>query len=92
MRGLGEEYLFFIISYQITAPDFSLLPAKSYLVYIMLSIILFKSALCIDLACFGQLPCAINVLFPVLIQKVFKGVSRSCLYNVGCKAVPVVYN
>ena len=76
--------LFFIISfYQITARRllaFCLL--NRILVYIMLSIILFKSALCIDLACFGQLPCAINVLFPMFIQKVFKGVSCSCLYNV----------
>lgn len=38
---------------------FSLLPAELYLVYIMVNIILFKSAVCIDLACFYQLPCGI---------------------------------
>ena len=35
------------------------------LVYIMLNIILFKSAACSDLACFHQSPCAIYILFPV---------------------------
>ena len=50
------------------------LPAKSYLVYIIVSTVLLKSAACIDLAWFCQLPCAKYFRFPMLIYKGFKGV------------------
>ena len=39
--------------------------------YIMVSIVLFKSAMCIDLACFHQLLCAKYFLFPMFMKMVF---------------------
>ena len=44
------------------------------LVSVMVCIILFRSAAYTDLAYFRQLPCAIYILFPVVIQKVFERV------------------
>ena len=35
--------------------------------YTMVNIVLFKSAVCVDMACFHQLPCAKYFLFPMLI-------------------------
>ena len=49
---------------------FSLLFAKFYFsVDITVNSVLFKSAACIDLACFCQLPCSKYFLFPMLIYK-----------------------
>ena len=61
---------FFLVSYHINLQLVGFLAfclLSRILVYIMLNITLFKSAACIDRACFRQLPCAIYFLFPMFI-------------------------